>query len=129
MHYLVEMTLADSGRSSTPEQGLAFIEQYVLPSLELCKELEAKRKIVAGGPMSGRIGFALVVEAETALELDEIIEGLPIWPRMETTVVPLTTFDGRIAALRPRIERLRSTLRPGPVASTPAGPAPISAHA
>jgi hypothetical protein len=73
------MKLADSGRSTTPEQGLSFIEQYVVPSLELCKQFEASGRIVGGGPMSGRIGFALIVEAGSAPELDEIVEALPIW--------------------------------------------------
>jgi hypothetical protein len=41
-------------------------------------------------------------------ELDELIESLPIWPRMETTVTPLTTFEGRMVAVRLRLERLRA---------------------
>jgi len=42
--------------------------------------------------------------------LDDIVEGLPIWPWMETTITPLTSFDGRMAALRPRLERLKARL-------------------
>jgi hypothetical protein len=62
----------------------------------------------SGWPMSGTIGIAMIVEAASALELDELIENLPIWPRMETTVMPLTTFDGRIVALRPRLDHLKN---------------------
>ena len=111
MQYLVEMKLADSGRSTSPQEGLSFIEQYVLPTLELCKKLQGEKKIVAGGPVGGAIALALVVRAESIQELDELIESLPIWPRMETSVIPLTSFDGRMAALRPRLERLRAKLK------------------
>ena len=109
MRYLVEMRLAEYARLE-PREGLVFIENYILPSLELCKTLEAQGKILAGGPISGVIGFALIVEANSALELDEIIEGLPIWPRMHTTVTPLTTFDDRAKAIRPRLEQIRARI-------------------
>ena len=39
MKYLVQMKLADSDRSTTAQEGVVFIEQYVLPSLAACKEL------------------------------------------------------------------------------------------
>ena len=58
--------------------------------------------------MSGAIALALVVRAESIQELDELIESLPIWPRMETTVTPLTSFEGRMGAVRLRLERLRA---------------------
>ena len=111
MQYLVEMKLADSGRSTSPQEGLSFIEQYALPTLELCKKLQEEKKILAGGPVSGAIALALVVRAESIQELDELIGSLPIWPRMETTVTSLTSFEGRMAALRPRVERLRAKLQ------------------
>jgi len=58
--------------------------------------------------VSGAIALALVVRAESIQELDELIESLPIWPRMETTVTPLTSFEGRMVAVRLRLERLRA---------------------
>ena len=111
MQYLVQMKLAAYSRPKTPQEGAAFMEGYIFPSLEMCKRLEAERKILAGGPMSGTIGIALIVQAETAQELDELIESLPVWPQMETTVSPLTTFDGRIATLHPRLEQLKTSLK------------------
>lgn len=61
--------------------------------------------------MSGAIGIAMIVEAGSALELDELIESLPVWPVMETSVTPLTTFDGRMVGLRPRVELLKTSLK------------------
>jgi muconolactone delta-isomerase len=75
------------------------------------KRCKKKRKIVAGGPMSGAIGIVMMVEAGAALELDELIESLPVWPVMETSVTPLTTFDGRMVALRPRVELWKTSLK------------------
>jgi len=111
MQYLVQMKLAVYGRPTTPQEGATFIEDYIFPSLEMCKKLQEEKKILAGGPMSGTIGIAMILQADSAQELDELIENLPIWPRMETTVTPLTTFDGRIVAIRPGLERLKAKLQ------------------
>jgi hypothetical protein len=47
----------------------------------------------------------MIVEAACPLELDGIVENLPLGPLMETSVTPLTTFEDRIRAIRPRLER------------------------
>src|SRR5580704_5901813 len=105
MNYLVQLKLAS--RPETPQEGIVFIEQFILPTLELCKKLEAEKKIVAGGPLSGAVALSLIVSAESAQELDDLITSLPVWPRMETTVTPLSTFDVRMQAVRARLEQLR----------------------
>jgi len=107
MQYLVHMRLTTSGRPVTPADGAAFIEQVILPTLELCTKLQDEKKIVAGGPLSGAIALALIVNADSARELDDLISSLPVWPRMETDVTPLTTFEGRALMVRQRLEQLR----------------------
>lgn len=42
MRYLVQLELADSPPSGSPAERLAFIEQFVLPTLEACKVSEAE---------------------------------------------------------------------------------------
>ncbi len=121
MEYLVHMRLADSGRSTTPAEGLVFIEQYVLPTLELGRKLQSEQRILAGGPISGTVGLAFIIRAESAREIDDIVGGLPLWPRMVTTVTPLTTWEERAAALRPRLERLKAGKMPGEVAQSSGG--------
>ena len=106
MNYLVDLKLAE--RPATPQEGIVFIEQFILPTLELCKKLEAQKKIVAGGPRSGAIALSLIISAESAQELDDVISSLPVWPRMETTITPLTTFDGRIQTVRARLAQLKT---------------------
>jgi muconolactone delta-isomerase len=105
------MRLAASGRPATPAEGAVFIEQVILPTLELCTKLQDEKKIVAGGPVSGAVALALIVTAESARDLDDLITSLPVWPRMETDVTPLTSFEDRGLALRPRLEQIRAKAR------------------
>ncbi len=107
MTYLVQLKLANSGRPAAPQDGIAFIEQYILPTLAMCKKLEAEKKILAGGPVAGSVALALMVNAESTQEVDRLVEGLPVWPRMETTITPLISFDDRAQALQPRLEQLK----------------------
>ena len=106
MNYLVQLKLAN--RPANPQEGVVFIEQFILPTLELCKKLESEKKIVAGGPLSGAIALSVIVSAESAQELDALITSLPVWPLMETTVTPLSTFDVRLQAVRARLQQLKS---------------------
>lgn len=91
MQYLVQWRLSSSARPMTQEDGITFIEQFIYPTRELCKKLQEEKRILAGGPVSRAIALALIVNAETARELDDLITNLPVWPRMETEIVPLTT--------------------------------------
>jgi muconolactone delta-isomerase len=111
VQYLVQMRLVPQGRPVTIEAGAEFIERYIFPTLELCKKLRDEKKILAGGPMSGAIALVLIVDADSARELDDLITSLPAWPLMETAVTPLTTFEARAETLRPRLERLKAETR------------------
>src|SRR5262249_15803531 len=102
MQYLVQMKLAS--HPSTAEASHVLAEQSIVPTLELLKKLQEQKRIVAGGPMSGTIAIALVVDVESVQQLDDMLASLPAWPRMETRVTPLNTLDGRITALRRRAE-------------------------
>ena len=105
MQYLVARKLAASSRpSGGAEEGSACIEQLLLPSLEACETLVEEKKILAGGPAVGAIRLILMVSADSAQELDELVSSLPIGPRMETTMVPLTTCGGHATSLRPQLE-------------------------
>lgn len=113
MQYLVQMKLASSSRATSPQEGIAFIEQFIIPTLELCKKLEKEKKILAGGPTSGAVALVFVLSAESSQELDDLITSLPVWPRMETEVIPLTTFEGRKLTLQPRLEQLKTRVQEG----------------
>lgn len=109
MDYLVDMTLASHTR--TPEEGIDFIATLVLPTLAACKELEGKGIIVGGGLKTGQIGFAMILRVDSVEQLDEIIERLPIWHRMNTTVTPLSAFEVRENSTQKRLEDIKSRMQ------------------
>jgi muconolactone delta-isomerase len=111
MQYLVQLRLRSSASPMSPNDGIGFIEQLILPTLEQCKKLQDDGKILAGGPMSGAVALALIVTAESAQELDDLITSLPVWTRMETEVIPLTTFDERRRSILSKLDELKMQAR------------------
>jgi muconolactone delta-isomerase len=107
MQYLVQMKIVPEGRPMSAEEGKLFFEEFIHPTLELCKKLQDEKKILAGGPISGTIGLVLVVRADSAKELDDLVTSLPVWPRMETEVTPLTTFEDRALSIQRRLSNSR----------------------
>ena len=103
MQYLVQMKIVAEGRPKSAEEGEIFFKEFIRPTLELCKKLQDEEKILAGGPISGTIGLALVVKADSAKELDDLVTSLPVWPRMETAITPLTTFEDRALSIERRM--------------------------
>src|SRR5262245_43804780 len=79
MQYLVQMRLANSARPTNEQEGAVFIERFIFPTLEKCKELQAEGQILAGGPVSSAVALALIVNAHSAQELDDLVTSLPIW--------------------------------------------------
>ena len=111
MRYLIQMKLSGSVRPKDPQDGILLIERYILPSLEICRKWQAEGKLLAGGPVSASIQLAFVLEVESVQELDDLVESLPLWPLMETSVIPLTTFEGRIQAVQSKLKQLKSLLQ------------------
>ena len=73
MQYLVEMKLAASSRpSGGAEEGIACIEQLILPSLEACETLLEEKKILAGGPAVRAIRLLFIVSADSAQEVAKL---------------------------------------------------------
>lgn len=116
MQYLVQLRLTTTSRPKTADEGLAFIERYILPTLERCEQLQTQGRVAAGGPVSGAVALDLIIDAETAQGLDEVITSLPAWPLMETTVTPLTTFADRRQAVQGMRGRLSKAGREGATA-------------
>ena len=108
MQYLVQMKLVAQARPTNPEAEITLVEKYIFPSVEILGKLREEKKILAGGPITGTIGIAMIIEAASPLELDGIFESLPVWPLMETSVTPLTAFEDRIRAIGPRLERVKA---------------------
>jgi hypothetical protein len=108
MQYLAQMRLNGTARPATAQEGVAFIEDSILPTLERCQQYVAQGKILAGGPVSGTIALSLVIRADSIQEVDELVMSLAVWPLMETTITPLTTFEGRMLSVRSRLSDLKA---------------------
>ncbi len=106
MLFLVELDHIKSGVPPTPEAGRAFIEQIIFPTLARAEQLVSEKKILAGGPVVGRIALRLIVEAESTQAVDQIVSSLPLWLVAETRVTPLIAFTERRDHVRTLLERL-----------------------
>jgi hypothetical protein len=110
MLFLVELDHVKSGPPPSPETGQAFIEQIIFPTLARAEQLVAEKKIIAGGPVAGRVALRLMIGAESLEQVDRIVSGLPIWAQAETRITPLITFAQRrdhVQALLEGVERRR----------------------
>lgn len=76
-----------------PAGGGRVYQGLITPTLELAKKLQSEKRILAGGPVSGAVALVLLVSAELAQRLDKLLTSVSVWPRMETEVTPLTTFE------------------------------------
>lgn len=61
----------------------------ILPSFDALAALTAEGKILAGGVLAGTRTAAFIIEAASHDELDQLLEGIPFWGVMRTTVAPL----------------------------------------
>lgn len=110
MLFLAELDNVSPDSPLTPETGRAFIEQVILPTLARADELVAEKRIVAGGPVAGRVALRLMIEADSPEQADRIVSSLPIWTGAETRITPLITFGQRrdhVLTLLDRLNRPR----------------------
>lgn len=108
MLFLIELDHVKSGTPLTPEAGQAFIEQIIFPTLARAEELAKGKKILAGGPVLGRVALRFIVEAESLADVDKMITSLPIWPLAEIRVTPLIAFSERRQHAQTLLESLRT---------------------
>jgi hypothetical protein len=106
--YLVEMTFDPFATLLTPPEILAFGERMALPTIEALRQLAASGRILAGGTFLAATGFLFIARVSSPQELDEMMIGLPLFPRARTRVVALGTFESRGAALRARLDKARA---------------------
>ena len=76
----------------TPEQGKYFLENIVIPSLEM---LAKDKRITGGGAFAGSRSVVFIVEENSADDLNEHLQVLPVWAFMHKTITPLQSFGTR----------------------------------
>jgi len=111
MKYLVTMELTGTPPVASPQELVRWLEQMVIPSEEAVIKLEAEGKILAGGDLSGRRGWAFIVEAASNEELSRLLGSIPEWPLMKVDVTPLESYEQRLAIIRQELERLKAALK------------------
>jgi hypothetical protein len=114
MYCLVEMDHVKSGAVPTKETRREFIEGIILPTLALAEQYTTEGKIVAGGPVVGRIALRFIVEADSPQEVDRLIESLPLWRLAEPRVTPLIAFSDRRANVQIQLNNLTTTASDNP---------------
>ncbi len=108
MLFLVEIDHVKSGQPLTPEAGRTFIEQIILPTLARAEQLTMEEKIVAGGPVAGRIALRFIAEIDSLQDVERIVSSLPIWPVAEIRITPLIAFADRRNTVQALLEKLPS---------------------
>ncbi len=111
MKYLVTMELIGTSPLASPQEAVQWLEQMAMPQIETMMKLEAERKILAGGVLTGGRGSASIVEAASNEELDQLLMSLPLWGMMKVDVTPLVSFEARAAQTRQSLEHLKAALK------------------
>ncbi len=111
MQYLVTMEFVEPGPLFAAQQLGQMVEDTILPSFELLAAWQTEGKVVAGGVLAGTRTATFVLEAASNDELDQLLEGIPWWGVMKTTVAPLQAFAKRAANDRALMERIKSQVQ------------------
>jgi hypothetical protein len=101
------------GALATPEQVVQFLEQAVIPSLEIFAQWEAEGKI-AGGVFAGERETAFVLNAGSAEEVGQLLTSLPFWGMMKWQVRPLQSMRSTVERERKLLEQIKAHLGQAP---------------
>ncbi len=109
MRYLVTMDYVDPG-PLLPLQGLVdMVKGAIIPGFEALLRLESEGKILAAGTPVGGRAIAFIAEADSNNELHNMLEDLPLWGVLKTTVTPLQTIEDRLEYERRAVEGIETT--------------------
>ena len=106
MKFLVELDHVKTGQPFTQDTARSFIEGIIFPTIARAEQLVQEGRIVAGGPVAGRIAIRFIAEVETVQQLDQLVSSLPLWTVAETRVTPLIDFKDRRAHIQALLQRM-----------------------
>lgn len=104
MKYLVELDHIKTGLQFTEDTARTFIENIIFPTIAKAEQLIQQGRIVAGGPVAGRIAIRFIADVETTQQLDQLVSSLPLWMVADTRVTPLIDFSDRRAHIQALLE-------------------------
>ncbi len=113
MLFLVRTEYVEVGPLLPPEQVLTFVERAVIPSLEMLTQWEQEGRIWAGGVFPGERAGAMVMEADSAEEVGQLLGSLPFWGQMKWDVRALQSISSTVERERGILEQAQAMLGQG----------------
>jgi hypothetical protein len=106
LKFLVIGKAIEYGGPINPADFAMFSEHVILPSIEMLKEWEEKKKVV-GGLFAGKRAGAIIVEASSAEELSSWLQQLPFWGQNIWEVILLQTFQSGTDNVKQQIAKAK----------------------
>jgi len=107
MLYFVKAEFIEENNAGKPMQQIAaFIEGMIAPSLEMLEKALQDRKITGGLTAGAREGY-FILDASTNEDVGKFLRGLPFWPAMKWTTVPLQSPRSAIEQDKASIEKAK----------------------
>ena len=72
----------------------------VINDLERLSSMMDEGRILAGGGLAGRRQHAIIVEADSALEVTELVQSLSLWALHEFTITPIEPYRHHLTFLK-----------------------------
>lgn len=119
MKFLVELSRPNSGVPMSNEAARDFMDSVMLPTLARGEQLAKDGVILAGGPVAGRVALCLIVQAESAAHLDELLTSVPLWGVADTRVTPLIEFSDQRAHILTLLQHVSLPHASGEAGSSP----------
>ena len=113
MLYLVTWEYIESGIPVPMQQLPSLLRGAIVPSLQMCAELEKKRKIRGGGVFAGARASAIVLDADSNEEASRLLQSLPFWSLMKFNVTPLQAFEDRAKQEAAAADMLEAAVKTG----------------
>ena len=106
MQYLVRAS--EGPGFASPEEAAAVLEFGIIPFFDALLNLEAEKKILAGGLPVATRSFVFILEAASHDEADQVLRDLPAWGVLKWEVTPLQSVAGRAAKERSILAGLKA---------------------
>lgn len=104
MLYLVKSE-AKGAYPLPPEQWLELCEKHV----EAIMDYKKQGKVVVHGGFVSRKGGCIIYDVDSNEELGRLDSQLPLWPFMETDIIPLISTEQALASLKQALAAMRAS--------------------
>jgi uncharacterized protein YciI len=110
MLFMVKAEHLDAGPMMPPEALVQYVEQVVIPSVEMLAQWEQEGRIRAGGAFPGERSGAFVMEADSAEEAGQLLGSLPFWGTIKWETRALQSLSSTVERERSILEQTRAAL-------------------